>query len=111
MEPFTKEERLLAAKFLHRRPGPFWAVFDYSAYVLPSVLMAGYGMWTRDFVAVSVGYGALLIAVVAYLSYQHSHASQFYSLVRKYEERCGALGERTEARAEPTPHRTAAPPS
>jgi signal peptidase I len=96
---FTDAERRLIAMFLHRAPSRFDTVFHYGAYVLPSVLFAGYAFATASCAALLLAYASLLIVVIMYLTYSGSMQQTLHSTLVKYESRVRALDRPGERRA------------
>jgi hypothetical protein len=41
---FTEEEKANILRVLKKSPGIFGIVFNYGAYVLPTILFSGYGL-------------------------------------------------------------------
>jgi len=96
---FTDAERRLIAMFIHRAPSRFDTVFQYGAYVLPSVLFAGYALTTASCVALLLAYVSLLIVVVLYLTYSGAMQQTLHATILKYESRVRALDRSSERRA------------
>jgi hypothetical protein len=90
-EPFTPQEKKLIARYLHEASEPWNSLLSYGAYILPTVLFAGYGLWNRDFVATLIAYGALLFFVILSLQYHRRYEVLWLSILRKYEAKTGAL--------------------
>lgn len=90
-EDLTEAERRAVASYLRHRPGRLDDVMAYGAYLLPSVLFAGYGLWRKDFAAVLVAYAALFIVVFLYLTWTRESSHLLRSALEKYEGRVGAL--------------------
>src|SRR5262245_58910045 len=90
-QEFTDAERRLIALYLHRAPSRFDSAFNYAAYVLPSVLFAGYALVTASFVALLLAYVSLLIVVVMYLVQTDRMQATLYAAIRKYESRLRML--------------------
>ncbi len=95
-ESFTEEEKKIIAQMIQKMPGKAAFLFEYLAYVVPSVLFAIYGLWKGDFIAVAVAYAALLIVALAYLNYTHRYVGPLYSAIKKYETCVGALSKKPE---------------
>jgi signal peptidase I len=74
-------------------------VFNYSAYVLPSVLFAGYAFATASCVALLLAYVSLLIVVILYLTSSGSMQQTLHTTLVKYESRVGALDRPSERSA------------
>ena len=96
---FTDAERRFIAMYLHRAPSRFDTVFNYGAYVLPSVLFAGYAFGTASCVALLLAYVSLLIVVVLYLTYSGSMQQTMHTTLVKYESRVRALDRSSERSA------------
>jgi hypothetical protein len=89
MEPLTKEERYLVARYLESGSTSGivgWAV----ATIAPTALIFAYGVYTLDPVAIAVGYVGLLGLVIWYLSCSQKSSRHLVSALRKYEEATAA---------------------
>jgi len=63
-EPFTDEEKYFITSYLCKPPGGVWIIFQRSVYVIPSLLIAIYGLFKWDLMAILVVYIALLLYVI-----------------------------------------------
>lgn len=92
-EFFTPEERHTVLLCLRTSAGAPERRFWYVAFILPSVLLALYGLWHQDFVATLVAYIALLVVALMYLARSTTRSDHLRTALEKYEARVGALRE------------------
>lgn len=81
----TDDEKRYIAAYLQPRSRAADFVFQYGAYILPSLLFAIYALWNRDFVAALVAYAALLVVALLYLSHAQKSSDTFRSLLEKFD--------------------------
>ncbi len=82
MNLLTKEEKECVLRVMNEKPGLLHAFGAYSAYLVPSLVMALYGLATEELPAVIVGYGALFAMVIFYIVLQSGIAEHFVQLLK-----------------------------
>lgn len=87
----TADEKAIVWRVLNEPARKLGIVFDYGAYILPTLLFAAYGVWKLEFAAMLAAYVSLLIIAVLYLSYAHNASENLRAALKKYEEEVGAL--------------------
>lgn len=91
MEILDKNEKEAVIRMINQKPGLLVSFFEHSVYILPSLVMALYGLVKQDFLATSIAYGVLLGIVVFYLAYSEKYSRNLRSALEKYEAEVKSL--------------------
>jgi hypothetical protein len=90
MHNLTREEQRTISRYLSESRGRIDTFFTYAIYFVPSLAFGLYGMLKADFLAVAMGYVALVGLVIYLIVYQRRSAPLFRSAIRKLVESGGA---------------------
>jgi len=88
----TLDEQDAVRQFLNADESRIHFWWDFSPYFLPPIVIAIYGIWKADLVAVAVAFGLMVFLAIWYLSHLGRVNRNLRSAMAKYEDKCRALG-------------------
>lgn len=88
---FSKEEKAAISRLLFEDDRLQAVILAIFPYLLPTMLLAAYGIYYTEYVACSLSYICLLGLSIWYLKISGTYAKMLKSTVRKYEVAVKAL--------------------
>ncbi|MFV0276364.1 MAG: hypothetical protein ACK5HY_04160 [Parahaliea sp.] len=88
----STEEKAAVSRLLYEKDGIKASVMALSPYLLPTIILAAYGIYHQDYVACALGYGCLLMLSIWYLQSSSGYVKDLKSAISKYEAATNRLG-------------------
>jgi hypothetical protein len=87
----SPSEKKALASFLTYDPSRVTILLSFVPYLLPTVLLAGYGIYQKEYIACALAFVCLLVLSVWYLKISFDQGRLLKSVFEKYEKELEVL--------------------